>query len=493
MKRLLYHWTMSQNLGFSPPVATIVLLLLAASMLRADTLFTGTGWIVGVPVPGVWCTNALGQVGMRGNIHVTREENTEPSLIGRRTISVNGAAQPDGSSIIYGASYQEVGTWDATGTNFTPTGGMWENTYRGTMQADGSLQLHIVGYGWGGAIDGWRLDETMTRDPGGLLDPAIPYVYAGTIKPPPLSTNLMLDDFTGPTISGDCYKDWICYGPGTRTYTRTNGQLVVTGHWPGVITHYTTESYTYTGTSAWTVADGQTLEARADLVNLGASATAARLMLATPPEAGFYSVFKGHDFVALVKWSARLPYGPVIMFFYEAAQVQDTNVVLSLALTKCRTNVVVTARIWDKVNHDTVLYERSVVDTPGIDPALTTAELQNQSGMNFALCPDIAEAPFTGGGAFIGLFQYNYDGQQPAAVATFDNFEIRKYEVPVLGITRAVRLSWPAPAGVDWTVLSAPTVQGPWLPVEDLAIPGIQQITVPASDPMQVFQLVPAP
>jgi hypothetical protein len=120
---------------------------------QTSTPYTATGWVIGVPVPGLWCTNALGQVGFRGNAHLARVVGTDPRLTGRRTIFVDGAAQADGSSIIYGPVYHEVGTWDVAGTNFTPTGGMWETTYRGTMGTDGSLQLHMVGSGWGGTIE----------------------------------------------------------------------------------------------------------------------------------------------------------------------------------------------------------------------------------------------------------------------------------------------------------------------------------------------------
>jgi hypothetical protein len=493
MKLILYHSVLSRTLSFNSPVAATVFLMLAASALRADTPYTGTGWVYQVPVAGIWCTNAQGQVGMRGNAHLVRVNCSDPRLTGRRTVFVNGAAQTDGSSLLFGAACQEVGSWDSAGTNFTATGEMWETSYRGTMGADGSLQLHIVGHGWGGTIDGLRVDETLTRAAGAIMDTNIPYSYIGTIKPPPLSTNLVIDDFTGPATSGNCYPGWVCFGPATHTYTRTNGQLVVSGHWPGVITRNVPDTYTFGGTYVWTVADGQTVEVRVDLVNLGASANAARLVLATESESGFYSVFKGHDFVALTKWSARLPDGPVIMFFYEKAQVPDTNVVLSLALTKASANVLVTTRLWDKANPDSVLYERSVVDTPGIDPALTSVELQALSGMSLTLSPDIKEAPFTGGAALIGVFQYNDDGQQPGAVATFDNFEIRKDEVPVVGIARAARLSWPAPAGVNWIVQGAPKVQGPYMPVEDLEMPGIQQMTVPMGDPMRFFRVIPAP
>jgi hypothetical protein len=113
--------------------------------------------------------------------------------------------------------------------------------------------------------------------------------------------------------------------------------------------------------------------------------------------------------------------------------------------------------------------------------------------MNLVLSADPREAPFTAGEAAVGIFQYNHDGRQPAAVATFDNLELRKYEVPPLGIERAVQLTWPAPAGVNYAVEGAPAVQGPWLPVQKLSMPGMRQVTVSASEAAQFFRLRQAP
>jgi hypothetical protein len=249
------------------------------------------------------------------------------------------------------------------------------------------------------------------------------------------------------------------------------------------------DSYTFGGPSTtWSAAEGQTLEARVDLVNLNASATAARLVLGTT--SGFYSIFKAHDSMAIAKWSASLPWGPMIVFSYEKVQAPDTNVILGLALTRNNPNVVVTARVLDKSNPNTVLYERSVVDTPGADPALTSAEFLNLSGMDLAMDPDLEGAPFTTARVVVGVWQYN-DGTLPEAVATYDNLELRKYETPPLGIAHAVALTWPD-AG-SFTVEAAPTVNGPWLPVQDLAMPGMKQRTVRASSPAEFFRLRQAP
>jgi hypothetical protein len=52
-----------------------------------------------------------------------------------------------------------------------------------------------------------------------------------------------------------------------------------------------------------------------------------------------------------------------------------------------------------------------------------------------------------------------------------------------------VRLSWPASATLNYAIEGAPTVQGPWLPVQDTAVPGMNQMTAPASELMQFFRL----
>ena len=66
------------------------------------------------------------------------------------------------------------------------------------MQAIFSLQLSIAGYGSGGNIDGRRIEETLVRTNAlGPIDPTVPYLYAGTIKPPPVSTNLVWETFDG--------------------------------------------------------------------------------------------------------------------------------------------------------------------------------------------------------------------------------------------------------------------------------------------------------
>ncbi len=469
--------------------ALVIAALLQFSALRAsagESPYTATGWVIGVPVPGIWCTNDLGQIGIHGNVHQARVESSDPRLTGRRTIFVDGAAQADGSTLMYGAAYHEVGTWDATGTDFTATGGMWDTSYRGTMGADGSLQLHIVGTGWGGLIDGLRVDETLTRDPGAILDPAIPYHYTGTIKSAPFSTNMVVDDFSAPAGS------WIYYGTGQEgvnySYLQSGGQLVVSGHWPGVVTKETDDSSIFgvRNITAWSLLDGQTLEGRVDLVELNDDSTAAIFEVGTT--SGMYSLDIGHGLVRVNKAFGSMPFGPAV-FFAEKVQLPDTNVVLSLALTRVNANVVVTARVLDK-RDGSVLYGRSIVDTPLADPTLTAAEFKAISGQDLVMYPDRPGAPFTSARPGVGVFQYN-DGSDTTAVATFDNLELRKYEVPPLTITRAVSVTWPATPG--YSVEGAPTLNGPWTPVQNSPPPGMDQVTLPANSPAELFRVMPAP
>lgn len=467
---------------------TITLLLLAAlPVAAADTPYTATGWVVGVPVPGLWCTNAQGQVGLRGNAHLARVESTDARLTGRRTIYVDGAVQADASSIICGPLYHEVGAWDATGTNFTATGGMWEISYRGIMETDGSLQLHLIGAGVGGSIDGLRLDETLTRVAGPTLDPTLPYLYTGTIKPPPVNTNQVLDNFANPLT------DWTVWGNGTFfRYFNTNQQLTARGHYPGVRTTSFFDSYVLGAHSpSWTVPDGQTREWRVDLVSLDESATNMAILIAGSSMSGLYGFYKGRDIVYMLKWSAAV--SGFSIFACEKAAIRNTNVVLTVAVTPVQPNLVITARVLDKANPNAVLYQHTVVDTPGVDPTLNAAEFQALTGMSLLdLVPDTARPPFAAFGPALGVVQYT-DGTQPAALATFDNLEMWTSEVPKVGMERAVRLTWPAPAGVHWAVESAPTFQGPWMPVQDPALPGVQQMTVPADGNMGFFRLRQAP
>jgi len=474
----------AQRLGL--PLAATLLLLAALPMTAADTPYTATGWVLGVPVPGIWCTNAQGQVGLRGNAHLAQVVGTDPRLTGRRTIYVDGAVQADGSSILYGPVYHEVGTWDATGTNFTATGGMWEISYRGFMGTNGSLQLHLLGSGWGGTIDGLCLDETLTRVAGPTLDPTLPYLYTGTIKPPPLNTNAVVDNFDDNKLIG---FTWWGYG----TLVESNMQFNAIGSFAGLPpTTSLWDTYLFGGWGLRNgiVPNGRTLEWRADLVSLNENATNMATLAVGNENYGAYYLEKGRDFAFVWKWVSGYSNS---MLACDRVATPNTNVVLALALTRVQPNLVITARVLDKADPNIVLYERTVVDTPNADPTVSSNQFQALTGMRFVdLAPDPAGIPLTYFGLALGVFQYT-DGTSPAPKAVFDNLALWTSEVPRVGVERAVRLSWPASSTINYSIEGAPTVQGPWRPVQDPVLPGLQQMSLPANDNMGFFRLRQTP
>jgi hypothetical protein len=467
--------------------AIFITLLLPALTARADTPYTSTGWVIGVPVPGIWHTNALGQVLVRDNVHLARVESSDPRLTGQRLILVNGAAQADGSVILYGNCDQQVGTWDPARTNFTATGGLWEISYRGVMRTDNSLQLHLVGSGSGGTIEGLRFEEDLTRAAcPGILDPTCPYQYTGTIKPAPANTTEVVDNYDDNQFTGTT--------DGNGTIVMDNGQFTARGNFL-VPTASIMDSYFFGWPNkTWTVPDGATREWRADLVSLDENATHPILaILAVGTYDGLYGFHKGRDFSYLFKWLPGPGNGSFSVFACDRAAVRNTNVVLALALTRVQPNLVITARVLDKADPNTVLYQRTVVDTPNADPTLTADQFQALTGRLLSdLVPDIPGPPLSQFWVPLGVFQYT-DGTQPAPSATFDNLEVRTSEIPPVGIERIVRLTWPASATINYAVESAPTVQGPYVPVQDLVMPGMNQMTAPLNDLMRFFRLRQTP
>jgi hypothetical protein len=177
MQRLFNQW--AGRPGFRvgrPTIAMVLSLAISPLTAAASTPFQGTGYLVGVPVPGISVTNSQGQIYLKGNVRVLSVQADDAHVTGRMQMSMDVAYQADGTALLGGAVFQEVGTWDLDdplNPKFTPTGGVWDLTYHGVAQADGRSVVSLTGYGIGGAIDGQRLEETVTREPGGLFDPAI--------------------------------------------------------------------------------------------------------------------------------------------------------------------------------------------------------------------------------------------------------------------------------------------------------------------------------
>jgi hypothetical protein len=463
---------------------TVCALLTPAGVSAQPSPFTATGWVNGLPTPGIICTNARGQVLLRGLVHTARIESSDARVTGQLLILGDASYTADGTAISQGTAYLQVGTWDSAKTNFTPTGGMWETWYRGLTQTDNSFQLSIAGYGSGGIIDGLRSEATLTRAAApGPIDFTVPYTYTGTITPPPVSTTVDSDDFDGGV------QGWTSgSGSGTATLVPTNQQMTLRGQFPTPSSSSSTTCAWAIRNRAWTVNDGQTLELRVDLVRLNDAASEALLAIFQGSGGPGYSLSIGHDYLTINEFIGGLAVlggGKVAI---------KTNVVAGLALTRAGQNVLLTARVLDKDNQNAVIYERTVLDTPASDPSLSHAQLMAIAGVDLTdLVPDPAGPPYESGSVvWLGLWQKT-DGHQPAAEATFDNFTLQLHDGPPLNVARAVQLTWPAPAGASYAVEGAPRVQGLWLPVQALDMPGIQKLTVPLSGPAQFFRLVQAP
>ena len=294
-----------RTFGSGLPITT-TLLLLASLAAGADIPYTATAWVTSVPVLPIVFTNGAGQVLLRGNVQIARVVGSDSRMTGNRLIFANGNYQADGTALIYGTAYQQVGTYDPN-TNFVPTAGVWEITYSGVMQTDNSLQLNLAGYGSGGAIDGMRIQETMTRGPyGAPVDPAVPLLYTGTLKPAPVNTIEVVDDFNTPPLTG-----WTQFGGGSLS--EANQQFVANGYFPGVVTRSIMHSYVL-GLSArnWSVPNGRTLEWRADLVSLDDTTTTNVALLGVGIQNAGYAFHKGRDFAYVWKWLGN---GSVVNIF----------------------------------------------------------------------------------------------------------------------------------------------------------------------------------
>ena len=281
-------------------IVFVLPLVLPALPTFADTNFTATVWLTGVPVPGILCTNTAGQMYLKGNVHVLRLESAEPRMIGRLQAMPDVAFQADGTRVFTGAAYVEVGSWDTTGTNFTRGDGVWDLNYRGVTQADGSVQYNLAGYGIGGTIDNLRLEAAATRAAGPTFDPTIPYLATGTIKPAPVNNYALIDDFNDGNYDG--------WDPsaiaGIHGLSAADGRLTGSCDWTGVPSTNPFNTLAWAGHNGpWAASDARTVELRADLVGLNPAADSATLAFAVQQGGPNYVLQKGHGWLMMVKHS----------------------------------------------------------------------------------------------------------------------------------------------------------------------------------------------
>ena len=263
------------------------------------------------------------------------------------------------------------------------------------------------------------------------------------MRPALVTTNVVLDNFDDNKLTG-----WTPGSSGDVKLTETNQQLKVWGYWPGRQTAVDEwcKGWIYRN---WNLADGQTLEWRVDLVGMNEHTSAADIEPGYWGTISSYIFLKARDWISIVKLSDGLT-----VFSWDLVVVKNTNVVLALAMSRMRADLVLTARVLDKDNHNAVLYERRIVDTPEIDRSLTTAEVLALSGDPGPFGPDVKRAPLTSGDSLNLMGVQLTDGTRPAAEVIYDNLELWTSLVPV---TRYVDVNSTNPTPPYTTWLAAAT------------------------------------
>lgn len=295
------------------------------------------------------------------------------------------------------------------------------------------------------------------------------------VRPGLVTTNVVLDNFDDNKLTG-----WSSDGhKGQAKLIETNQQFHLHGSWPGVHTVDLgdTAALGILGRS-WSVANGQTVELRVDLIGMDEHTTGAGMDLWSGAANAGYALIKGHDFIHLCKPSLSVP-GIHGQFFHERVLIKNTNVVLVLAVTRLNPNVILTVRVLDKENRNAVLYERSVVDTPNVDRTLTQAEMEAASGMHMDAGTDVGLPVTSGSEVFLSMFQYT-DGTRPGAEVTFDNLERWTSIFPVWRPEIAIQLLSAIPPNViltlsadpnsSWAIERALDLTGPWTNLSALLI-----------------------
>jgi len=134
--------------------------------------------------------------------------------------------------------------------------------------------------------------------------------------------------------------------------------------------------------SSGPLADGQTLELRADLISASQNDAYASLAInyfIGGQGGNGYMFNKGGDELSLMKFydlATKLAW-----FSYTNQPLKNANVTLVLALTRAGTNLNITTRVLDKDNSNSVLFERTITDTPKADPVLPSYTAGGMIGM----------------------------------------------------------------------------------------------------------------
>jgi len=298
---------------------------------------------------------------------------------------------------------------------------------------------------------------------------------------------LLIGNAQGEIISDfdDGIPDWggVTDRNGNPVFTESGGQLSIRNQVPATGGNPANSIASVGWGTGLHITDGLTLEYRVDIVRTSRGDVITGIEY-NCEEMGLYGLAANEEGM----WLEKVDYSAGLVFarlFHEVAPLKMNNVTLSLALTGVGDSVRITGKVLDKENDDAVLIERTAMDTPGVDPTVSSAE-----GVTI-LQPDPGAPFFRGVSVFLDLAQIT-DGNQPEAEVVYDNFTVEQSSAAELRAERAVRLSWPA-FSKPFRVEGAPSVEGPWIevtgPIVQVNMVNYLTVAAPESNSMEVFRL----
>jgi hypothetical protein len=157
-------------------VVLVALLLVPGSAAAVATRVGFSGYEVPVAAvaEGEWTFLPSGNVHVRGMATEYLEVATDPRMSGLNTSVMNANWGPDFAGPMWGTSESVLAD-----SAECPGGGIWQGTWTGMMNVDGTYTYSAVGKGTSGCVEGLRFSliafnpggEALTTYTGEILDP----------------------------------------------------------------------------------------------------------------------------------------------------------------------------------------------------------------------------------------------------------------------------------------------------------------------------------
>lgn len=441
------------------------------------TTYTASGQQVAVGYPGDRLALPGGEQ-LRNQLQILKVDSTDVRVAGRRILLTHGLKKTDGTSELFGTWIGEPGTWVAG--VFTPSGGLWDGTWRGIRQTDGSLAMTLTALGRGGSFDGLELKETLARAGGPEFDPALRFDMIGRTAP----TNgwvqtIFADDFEDgavepawrPLPGGDPPKN------NRPRLEERNGKLTL-------YLDPTTESAVDAMVAVFSVGrpvslqDGQTLELRLDVAGMTGTTSQLRGAGLSLVETLSPEVLHGYSAVVtpvVAVLNKDIGGDTELSPRYAGGSYYRAGLTLILLVTRLDSNTAkLRFQVVDRNQNGKVIYDASWTDTPASDPVDDGSDIEAPPFLSFI------EAGF-----FFGFAPTPPQPPPKNLSLTIDNFSLRVFESSIaeLQVERAVLLT-PPPSASPYVVEGAPTVHGPWTPLSapEVQIHGVRHLLVPVSE-----------